>query len=350
MIDLTNLYCMKKAAIIIPVFNVDRYINECLKSVLSQTHKNFIIFAVDDGSVDNSSKVLDNIAETDDRVYVIHQKNLGVSAARNRALDLIEKDGSFDYVFFLDADDYLDQNFLQLMIKAMECNDVDYAVCAWRSFDKDGFIKVDYIMPSSVFLDRKAILKKFLEREKNNFGKIDPTYSRFIATKGFRAKSILGLRFNENLKRCEDQDFFFLAWEKIKNGVIVPEFLYYYRLRKSSLSHSTGWKMADLLCYESWYINFLEDKDFPRMSMLIAVLDLWWAGVRQCYVTDCNKKELQLIKEIYDNIRSDSCFKNLSKRWRVRFFTYSLGAIALKLSFALKKRRVSNAEYEKYFE
>lgn len=74
------------------------------------------------------------------------------------------------------------------------------------------------------------------------------------------------------------------------------------------------------------------------------------AGVRQCYVTDCNKKELQLIKEIYDNIRSDSCFKNLSKRWRFRFFTYSLGAIALKLSFALKKRRVSNAEYEKYFE
>lgn len=141
-----------------------------------------------------------------------------------------------------------------------------------------------------------------------------------------------------------------MAWEKIKNGVIVPEFLYYYRLRKSSLSHSTGWKMADLLCYESWYINFLEDKDFPRMSMLIAVLDLWWAGVRQCYVTDCNKKELQLIKEIYDNIRSDSCFKNLSKRWRFRFFTYSLGAIALKLSFALKKRRVSNAEYEKYFE
>ena len=205
---------MKKAAIIIPVFNVDRYINECLKSVLSQTHKNFVIFAVDDGSVDNSSKVLDNIAETDDRVYVIHQKNLGVSAARNRALDLIEKDGSFDYVFFLDADDYLDQNFLQLMIKAMECNDVDYAVCAWRSFDKDGLIKVDYIMPSSVFLDRKAILKKFLEREKNNFRKIDPTYSRFIATKGFRAKSILGLRFNENLKRCEDQDFFFLAWEK----------------------------------------------------------------------------------------------------------------------------------------
>ena len=56
------------------------------------------------------------------------------------------------------------------------------------------------------------------------------------------------------------------------------------------------------------------------------------------------------IKEIYDNIRSDSCFKNLSKRWRFRFFTYSLGAIALKLSFALKKRRVSNAEYEKYFE
>lgn len=172
MIDIMNPYCMKKAAIIIPVFNVDRYINECLKSVLSQTHKNFIIFAVDDGSVDNSSRVLDVIAETDDRVYVIHQKNLGVSAARNRALDLIEKDGTFDYVFFLDADDYLDKNFLQLMIHAMDRNNVDYAVCAWRSFDKYGVIKVDYIMPSSDFLDRKAILKKFLEREKTFLGKL----------------------------------------------------------------------------------------------------------------------------------------------------------------------------------
>lgn len=83
-----------KFAFIVCVYNVEKYLQECIDSIFSQTYKNYHIFAVDDGSTDKSGKILDEFATNDSRITIIHQQNKGISSSRNLALDLIEIDGS----------------------------------------------------------------------------------------------------------------------------------------------------------------------------------------------------------------------------------------------------------------
>ena len=101
----TNVNNQPKVAIIVPVYNVASYLRECLNSILTQTYTNFTVFAVDDGSTDESGAILDEYAATDTRIVAIHQKNAGQGAARNNALARIETLGTFDYVTFADGDD-----------------------------------------------------------------------------------------------------------------------------------------------------------------------------------------------------------------------------------------------------
>ena len=93
-------------SIIIPVYNVEKYLFRCVNSILSQTYSDIEIILVDDGSPDNSPELCDEIAQTDSRVVVIHKKNGGLSSARNAGLDIAKG----DYVFFIDSDDWLSSN------------------------------------------------------------------------------------------------------------------------------------------------------------------------------------------------------------------------------------------------
>ena len=94
-----------KVAVVLPVYNTARYLRECLDSILAQSYKNFVVFAVDDGSTDTSGQILNEYTAKDQRIVTFHKKNGGVSSARNVALDAIENEGSFDYIAFVDSDD-----------------------------------------------------------------------------------------------------------------------------------------------------------------------------------------------------------------------------------------------------
>ena len=100
-------------SIIIPVYNVEKYLKRCLDSVLAQTYTNIEVIAVDDGSTDASGEILDEYAQKDERVKVIHKSNGGVSSARNCGLDAV----SGDYVTMFDADDYVNVRFVEILLK-----------------------------------------------------------------------------------------------------------------------------------------------------------------------------------------------------------------------------------------
>ena len=101
----------KLVSVIIPVYNVEKYIKRCLESVINQTHKNLEIILVDDGSTDQSGKICDDFAVLDKRIKVIHTRNNGISAARNTALQVVNSGGG--YILFLDSDDYLDLDVIE---------------------------------------------------------------------------------------------------------------------------------------------------------------------------------------------------------------------------------------------
>lgn len=118
---------MKKISIIVPVYNVEKYVEKCIQSLINQSYKNIEIILVDDGSNDRSNKIIDEYAKVDSRILTIHQKNKGVSAARNAGL----KVATGEYVGFVDPDDYVDYQMYETMLKKIELNMSDLAVCGF---------------------------------------------------------------------------------------------------------------------------------------------------------------------------------------------------------------------------
>ncbi|MEI0495510.1 glycosyltransferase [Brachyspira intermedia] len=112
-------------SIILPVYNAEKYIEKCLKSLITQTYNNIEILCINDGSKDNSYNILKKYAEKDNRIKVFTQENSGPAKTRNVGLD----NASGDYIMFCDADDYYQQNMCELMLKTIIENDVDIVMC-----------------------------------------------------------------------------------------------------------------------------------------------------------------------------------------------------------------------------
>ena len=102
-------------SIIVPVYNVERYLNRCIKSIITQEYKELEIILVDDGSLDGCPLLCDKWAEQDKRIRVVHQANSGLSAARNTGLEMM----SGEYIAFVDSDDYLDSRYVDSMLSAI---------------------------------------------------------------------------------------------------------------------------------------------------------------------------------------------------------------------------------------
>lgn len=127
---------MALVSIIIPIYNIERYLDRCIASVANQTHKDLQIILVDDGSTDQSAEICDTWAIKDSRITVIHQENGGVSIARNRGLDA----ANGEYVLWVDSDDYIAPETVSKMLHVLEHSDVDMVICDFEKGTDDAFI------------------------------------------------------------------------------------------------------------------------------------------------------------------------------------------------------------------
>lgn len=116
---------MEKITIIIPIYNVEKYLNACMKSIIIQTYRNIEIIMVDDGSTDWSAKICDKYKELDNRIIVLHQQNMGLSAARNNGL----KAATGIYITFIDSDDYIAPDYIEKLYDALKTTNTDIALC-----------------------------------------------------------------------------------------------------------------------------------------------------------------------------------------------------------------------------
>ena len=124
---------MKKISIIVPVYQAEKYISKCIESIVNQTYKNLEIILVDDGSTDRSGEICDEYGKKDNRIVVVHNKNKGVSVARNCGLDI----ATGDYITFVDSDDYIDLQMYSEMMKVVEKYSCDVVMCdCIKEFEK----------------------------------------------------------------------------------------------------------------------------------------------------------------------------------------------------------------------
>ena len=125
----------KKISVIVPIYNQKKYLAKCLDSILEQTYKNLEIILVDDGSTDGSSLICDNYSKTDSRIKVFHQKNKGVSAARNLGI----KNVTGEYLVFIDPDDYIDRDYISYLLNLILTNkNCELVVCGYLDVDEYG--------------------------------------------------------------------------------------------------------------------------------------------------------------------------------------------------------------------
>lgn len=225
---------MKKISVVIPVYNVEKYLSECLDSVINQTYKDLQIILVDDGSTDFSGKICDVYAEKDNRIIVVHQKNAGAGAAKNTGLKLI--DG--DYFSIIDSDDYIELDMYEKMVNSLEKYNADIVQCLFRnvyvndSFDRKYKIKGNY----PKVLTSKSFLKEYL---------YDWKYAIF-ANKVFKSSLLKEIRFPVG-RKIDDEFFTYKLVCNAKKVVNIDNILYNYRMRKTSVMNEND---TDRLIYD----------------------------------------------------------------------------------------------------
>lgn len=131
----TSKYNNSFVSVIIPVYNVEKYLMRCIQSVLTQTYENYEVILVDDGSTDSSGKMCDDFARLDNRVHTFHKTNGGLSDARN--FGVIRSKG--EYVVFVDSDDYVSKDYVEYLVTLRKRYNVDIAVARFVSYTKDDY-------------------------------------------------------------------------------------------------------------------------------------------------------------------------------------------------------------------
>lgn len=324
-----------KVALILPVYNVGRYLCECLDLIRAQTYENFKVFAVNDGSTDDSGAILDKYATNDKRFVVFHKRNGGVSSARNVALEAIEKDGTFDGICFADSDDVITPNFMECYVRAILDHDADTVVCGYVRFNKKGFLPTVSCAHGNKVLDRDGMFRHYFRIEE--WGNVESsTFSGFLANRYFSAKCLKGLRFDESLSRTEDADFLFRALHRVEKGVVLAKDLYHYRMRSSSLSNLS---LPDVDIFKFFLRMLPTSGDLSescRLELERVVLETWWRSVRKTVrngTFDINRSALTLaLQSIHDH----NFLRPIPLGFRLKFELFSLGKPWLFLVVALR--------------
>lgn len=241
---------MIKVSVIVPVYNVEKYLPRCIDSVLAQSFADLELILVDDGSTDSSGRICDGYALRDGRIRVIHQANGGVSAARNAALDIM----TGEYVLFLDADDALDDNAIEVCVKEAQDGDPDMVLYGFHlyagSFEDSVFQKDSVYRPESVG-SGEELRSRFIEYYRKG-------YFSFVTDKLIRASVIrrAGARFDSAFNVGGEDAVFMLSLADCIDRIKVTPYAFYRYYRRED---------------ESMTLLFKPDK-FPRYVDRVLIL------------------------------------------------------------------------------
>ena len=229
-------------SIIVPIYNVEKYLSKCIDSILAQTYNDIEVILVDDGSPDNCPMICDEYAQKDNRVIVIHQKNAGVSAARNAGL----KAAHGEYIGFVDPDDWISSSMYQEMITALERENADLAICGYDYYDENG--AVDTARRYKEKADEIITQKEFMSR----LSDMPPTVRQVTWNKLFRAELSSDISFKKHMHSAEDVLFLSEYSSRICKVIIVHKPHYKNLVRTGSATHG-GLTISQLA--DSFYVH-----------------------------------------------------------------------------------------------
>lgn len=304
-----------KLSIVMPVYNVEKYIRECVDSILNQTMKEFELIIVDDGSTDSSGAILDEYQAKDNRITVIHKANGGVSAARNDALDIC----TGDYIYIMDSDDYLEQDAFQVMYEEAIRTDADVVIVDHSKFVKQEEQLICHYFPECFVTDdrniilqiQKMILHKgyspYLTSEDRGLG-IGAPWTKLIRRELIEKN---GLRFDPYVRGVFDDCLFSIhVFEYVKKVAYKKDITYHFRVLQSSLTHK--YRQNQLEVYgriferiQDFCKKYNKDMDFQRAYFARVVLYLSISFDTYFFNKEYDKGRKKNFQEFMKTIKSD---------------------------------------------
>lgn len=267
-----NLNNMPKVSIIVPVYNVESYIDRCMQSLLNQTLKDIEIILVDDGSPDNCPKICDEYVKKDFRVKVIHKKNEGLGYARNSGLSI----ATGDFVAFVDSDDYVSKDMYEKLYNYADVNNLDTVYCCYSKVKSDNTIINRHLVNENMILFTSQNKTPILEGMLCNMpGKNrDFKYGTQVWIALYSNKIIK----SQNIKFCSERDFisediiFHIDYLPHTNRIgYIKDCLYYYCYNPASLTkkYKPGRFDEDLKLVDEMdrRLSLLYEKEYYRLRI-----------------------------------------------------------------------------------
>ena len=222
-----------KISIIVPIYNAETYLDNCIKTIINQTYSDFELLLIDDGSTDESYQICKRY-ETDSRVRIYKQGNAGVSAARNKGIQL----STGDYIWFIDADDWIEPEALEKFVEAYERFNgrIDIFSFNYMKYQKGKKIPISNIQQG--YYTNEEYLK-FMLNPSNHFGLV---WSNIYSSKIMKGHRVM---FDENLTQSEDVDFSVRIGRYVDNIYVSESAFYNYRITSGSLSRKYKEGIAD---------------------------------------------------------------------------------------------------------
>lgn len=182
---------MEKLSIIVPVYNAERTIGKCIDSILAQTFSNFELILINDGSNDMSLEICNKFKNKDERILIIDQENQGVSAARNRGIQLAKG----DYIGFIDSDDWIEENMYEMLLREINAYDADIAMCGVSIDFENGDTKLLHSCVKRYAFDSAQAIEAMLENK---------ICKGYLWNRIYKKELFEGLFLAEDIAMCED--------------------------------------------------------------------------------------------------------------------------------------------------
>lgn len=329
-------------SVIVPVFNVERYIAKCIESILNQNYRNIELILVNDGSTDRSGEICDAYKEKDNRIKVIHKSNGGQSGARNLGIEM----ATGEYIVFLDSDDFWLDDKLEGMVKKLKNDNPDMLMFKAYSYysDSDSYEPFSKEYNHLCFKGNGREVLANILKEDYDFGWCPIWY--------LIKREILieqNLKFLEGYL-CEDVNYVFELWNIVKSVVYYDEYVYAYRRDNlNSTTHIASFKFCknlldileiNLALLKKYNINGeLKNLLFLNMQTLVSVVLFWF--------NKYDAKEKHVLKEKIENLMEiyiiDEEYKTLiRKKEKIVLFTVKiLGIKCTAFIWSLKRKLVN---------
>ena len=326
-----------KVSIIIPVYNVENYLEDCLDSIVNQTLRNIEIICINDGSTDNSLEILRKYAKQDSRIKVINQENKGLGATRNVGMTIVNG----EYIMFVDSDDWLELDACKLLYEKSKRNDLDMLIFLLKNYSEEkGYYEDDYYNITCMPLDFEEKIFDYRDLKdlifKISISSCQKMYKKeFLSDKSFPE----GILF-------EDNPFYWDCILSAKKISIIKKHLYLRRRHDSSISYSFNQNYLDVIKVNKLVFDVISKhniiNEYPENvinfiisyvkrwyeQMAIEYKEIYWNLLKSYFLEISQKKEFNDLiinhardeyKNFYMDVlesRNSNELDYLQKKWR----------------------------------